>query len=150
MKKTTGEARQAAGDVSEVAWMVGRAVSCVTAQQNVTWQFSLGRDAGFDVDCPWRLLERGKMLLGSEDPGRRAGLSGMVQEAARMAEQLSQVTITKVEIREGTRDLVIDFSGDRRLEILPCSGLRPGWRVRSAPGETISAHGEARPAKAKR
>jgi len=130
--------------------MVGQLISCVTAQQNATWQFSLGRDAGLDVDCPWRLLERGKILLGSEDPGRRAGLSGMVQEAARMAEQLSQVTITKAEIREGTRDLVIDFSGDQRLEILPCSGLRPGWRVRSAPSEAISAHGDTRPAKAKR
>lgn len=146
MKKTTTEAGQPDG----LAWMVGHSISCVTAQQNATWQFSLGRDAGLDVDCPWRLLERGKILLGSEDSGRKGSLAGMVQEAARAAEQLSQTTITGVEIREGTRDLVIVFSGDRRLEILPCSGLRPGWRVRSAPGEAISAHGEARPSKAKR
>ncbi len=130
--------------------MVGQSISCVTAQQNATWQFSLGRDAGLDVDCPWRLLERGKILLGSEDSGRKGSLAVMVQEAARAAEQLSQTTITGVEIREGTRDLVIDFTEERRLEVMPCSNLRPGWRLRAAQGGIISSHSEPRPSKAKR
>jgi hypothetical protein len=52
-----------------------------------SWRFDFGGRTTLDVRCPWRILEKGRIVLGNADDGQQFGLASPVdakQEALRL------------------------------------------------------------------
>jgi hypothetical protein len=128
------------GDI-DFSWMVGRVIIEVSLLEGGFWRFHFGPDSSIDTQCPWRILEHGRVAVSGEDHGQQFGLPAPVDAVARATLLIASVSITAVELRKGTADILIDFAGDRRLEIIPFSSGYEGWQVRDPFGVSFYAHG---------
>jgi hypothetical protein len=124
----------------DFSWMVGRHVE-VSFSEPSMWVFSFGDSLGISVECPWRLLERGQIAVSGADHRQQFGLPAPVDSAARASSLLAGLAVRRVEVREGTADLFIDFDEDRRLEIIPFSSGYESWQVSAPTGKQVIAQG---------
>ena len=124
----------------DLSWMVGKHIT-VSFSEFSTWVFSFGDSLGISVDCPWRLLEHGRIVISGDDHRQQFGLPAPVDAAERASSLLNDKVIRLVEVREGTADLLIDFDGNIRLEIIPFSSGYESWQVSAPTGKHIVAQG---------
>jgi hypothetical protein len=127
-------------DQFDFSWMVGRHVE-VSFSEPSMWFFAFGDSFGISVECPWRLIHKGGIAVSSEDHRQQFGLPAPIDAVARAALLLADAMVWRVEVREGTADLIIDFDGDRRLEIIPFSSGYESWQVSAPTGKSIVAQG---------
>lgn len=79
------------------------------------------------MECPWRILQQGRTTLSSDDYGQQYGLPAPIDAAAEATKLLSAIDIDAAQLRVGANDILIDFSDDVRLEIIPISsGTKAG------------------------
>ena len=124
----------------DFSWMVGRYVE-VSFSEPSMWFFAVGDSLGISVECPWRLFHHDGIAVSGDDHRQLFGLTAPIDAAAHVTSLLAGVAIRRVEIRETTADLLIDFDGDRRLEIIPFSSGYESWQVSSPGGKRIVAQG---------
>lgn len=124
----------------DFSWMVGKLVK-VSFSEPSTWVFSFGDSLGISVECPWRLLEHGRIVISGDDHQQQFGLPEPVDAAERASSLLNNKVIRRVEVREGTADLLIDFDGNIRLEVIPFSSGYESWQVSCPTGKNIVAQG---------
>ena len=120
--------------------MVGRHVR-VSFFEPAIWYFNLGDSLCIGVECPWRLLRGGAIAVSNEDHLQQYGLPAPIDAAERATSLLAGFVIQRVEIREGTSDLLVDFEGDCPLEIIPFSSGYENWQVSMPSGKSIFAQG---------
>jgi hypothetical protein len=125
----------------DLSWMVGRVISAVAVHEPTLWNFTLDSDANIGVECLWRIIERDKVVVTSEDHRQQFGLPAPVDAAARGAALLAGQGITSVQLREATADILIDFGGHLRLEIIPTSAGYESWQLRDPHGTCYVAQG---------
>ena len=113
--------------------MIGRSIE--TCVLDGRWAFSMGAEIELDVDCPWRLLEHGRIKFSGTDGGSsfETGLPEYSPDGA--SKLLAGKRIRGIEMRTGTLDLVLDFGSGLRLEILPTALGYEAWEFH-APGRT--------------
>lgn len=121
------------GDI-DLSWMVGRSISGIELHEPSPWAFDFGGGAWITVECLWRLVERGRIVCCSEDHGHQFGLPVPVDAAEACRAVLAGRRIVNVELREATADLVIEFTGDGRLEFIPNSSGYESWQLRDPTG----------------
>lgn len=98
------------------------------------------------MECPWRILQQARTTLSSDDHGQQYGLPAPINAAAEATKLLSAVDIDAAQLRAGTNDILIDFSDDVRLEIIPISSGYEGWQMMirsvqsSSPGVAGKSH----------
>ena len=119
--------------------MVGRHVEVSFSEPSI-WFFAFGDSLGISVECPWRLIHEGGIAVSSDDHHQQFGLPAPIDAAARATSLLGDAAVQRVEVRESTADLFIDFDDEQRLEIIPFSSGYESWQV-SAPTGRIVAQG---------
>jgi hypothetical protein len=127
-------------DPFDFTWMVGRRAQ-VSFGEPATWFVGLGDSLSISVDCPWRLIHDGGIAVSSDDHRQQFGLPAPIDAAGRASSLLAGAVVRRVEVREGTADLFIDFDGDRRLEIIPFSSGYESWQVSTPSGKQVIAQG---------
>jgi len=125
----------------DFSWMVGRAVTSVTFDEPVSWTFCFGDKGHIIVQCPWRILENGRMVCSIEDHRQPYGLPAPIDAAAEATELLSAAKIVRAQLREGTLDILVEFSGHLRLEIIPMSRGYESWQLTDPFGTEFFAGG---------
>ena len=125
----------------DFSWMVGGKIEEVRFNEPTQWVFAFDRQAGIGAECPWRLLKDGRALISSEDHQQRYGLPAPLDSAAEAQLALRAQTVTDVEIRDGTADLILQFTGGLRLEVIPISSGYESWGVTSPAGLRVIAQG---------
>jgi hypothetical protein len=105
-----------------------------------SWRFEFEGRTTLDVRCPWRIIEKGRIVLGNVDDGKQFGLPSRVDakgEALRLlAERIATVTI-----RENTADLVLELESGTYFEIFNSSSGYEGWECSSKNGLLLVARG---------
>jgi hypothetical protein len=125
----------------DLSWMVGRTITDVSFMEPVHWTFSFGEKGYIGVQCPWRILKQGRTTLSSDDHRQQYGLPAPIDAAAEATKLLSAVVIDAAQLRVGTSDIFIDFSGNLRLEIIPISSGYEGWQIMDPFGTEFFAQG---------
>ncbi len=130
-------------DPFDFSWMVGRQVE-VSFSEPSRWFFAMGDSLGITVECPWRLIHKGRIGVSGDDHQQQFGLPAPIDAAAGATSLLAGALVQFVEVREGTADLLIEFDRDRRLEIIPFSSGYESWQVSAPAGKSIVARGGGR------
>ena len=101
----------------DLSWMLGRAIAEVTFIAPTPWCFRLGEGGEIRTDSVWRIVDGGRIVLSSEDHGHQYGLPAPIDAEAVCRSLIANVRISRAEVREETRDIVIVFESGARLEI---------------------------------
>jgi hypothetical protein len=128
-------------DSVHVEWIVGRCLVSVKLNEPCQWVFSFMPRLVIEVECPWRLLKDGCLRISCEDHLQQYGLPAPLDAGAIATDLLHSQSITDVRIRDGTADLLIDFSDDFRLEVIPFSSGYENWSVTTPTGGQIIVQG---------
>lgn len=112
----------------DLGWLVGRTLSEVERLGPCTWRFGFGPDAEVRAECPWRIL-RGGIVLSNEDHGHRYGLPAPVDAEAECRTLIGGAAVRSVHVWAESRDLVIEFGPNLRLEFIPLSSGYESWHV---------------------
>ena len=121
--------------------MVNRTIQEVRFNEPTQCSFSFSPTIGIWAECPWRLLQAGRVAISSEDHLQQYGLPAPLDAAAVASALLESRPITHVQVRDGTADLFLDFSGGIRLEIIPISSGYESWGVTTPSGFEVIAQG---------
>jgi len=128
-------------DRIDFSWMVGRAFADVTFHEPELWVFKLTDSGIICTESLWRIIQSGEFVVCGKDHGHKFGLPAPVDSAARAMSVLSGTIVTAVEIRKDTTDLIIQFNGERRLEIISDSHGYEIWDVNDPFGHRFIASG---------
>jgi hypothetical protein len=129
----------------DVSWMVGRTFTEITLGRYGDCSFRFGEGALIVVDCPWRIVLAGQIVLTSADHGHMYGfMTSPIDAEAQCKSLLQGLTIQSVEVREDTLDMVIRFASGARLEVLPLSSGGENWVVWAPNGDRTIAQGANR------
>ena len=125
----------------DFSWMVGQRITQVSFSEPSPWFFTLGLNRGIRVECPWRILNHGSIVVSHEDHDQKFGLPAPINAVESASSLLVDVEIKEVKVREGTLDILITLAGDLRLEIIPFSSGYEGWQVACPSGHQVIAQG---------
>jgi hypothetical protein len=113
----------------DLTWMVGRTVCFVSFHEPTLWSFNFGQKVCVGVECLWRIVTQGRVALTSQDHGHQFGLPAPIDAVARYTELFSKRRVSAVELRDDTVDLLIEFTDDLRLEVMPDSAGYESWQL---------------------
>jgi hypothetical protein len=88
---------------------------------------------------PWRVISRGRIVLGSVDHNQQFGQPEPVDAVARISKLLEGKIVESVKIDDLTSDLTIQFKGDLRLDVFNNSSGYEGWRYGDRQGLELVA-----------
>lgn len=125
----------------DFSWMVGEQITKISFSEPSQWFFYLGVNRSISVECPWRILNHGSIAVSHDDHNQKFGLPAPIDAVESASSLLVGVKIKKVEVREGTLDILIAFAGDLRVEIIPFSSGYEGWQVTCPSGHQVIAQG---------
>ena len=125
----------------DFSWMVGQRIVQVSFVKPSLWFFSLGDNLGINVECPWRILNQGRIAVSHDDHDQKFGLPEPTDAVESASSLLVGEEIQKVKVREGTLDILITLAGDLDLEIIPFSSGYEGWQVSCPSGHQVIAQG---------
>lgn len=128
-------------DDFDFSWMIGKTISAVAFSEPTLWSFSFGERIGIGAECPWRLLKNGRVEISSEDHLQQYGLPAPLDAAAVAADALRHARVVSADAMPGTADLVLEFTGSRRLEFIPFSSGYESWGVTTPSGWRVIALG---------
>ena len=121
--------------------MVGRSIGQVTLTDPSYWLFQFATGGVISVECHWRILDQGHIAVSDEDHQQQFGLPEPIDAAEVASGLLSPQSVTAVEVREGTADLLISFTQDKQLQIMPFSSGYESWQIQDPFGTSIIAQG---------
>jgi len=120
-------------------WMHGQRITEVSETSGVYWRFSLSACGSITAECLWRLIRDGRIAVTGEDHGQQFGLPAPVDAVSRVTSLLADAAITRIEIREGTADLIIHFDLPFRLEFIATSCGYESWQITASDGSSVVA-----------
>jgi hypothetical protein len=126
--------------MNELAWLVGHRCQSLFRRE-YDWVFAFDDDARLVVECLWRLVEFDRIRVTSEDDGHQFGLPAPVDAAAEVNRRLAGAAVEKVELRQGTLDLELQFSTGHALQIIPNSGGYEAWDLSGGKRQFIAVGG---------
>jgi hypothetical protein len=114
----------------DFSWMVGRVLREVQRYGGGVWRFVFEKPEYIQTQCLWRIARDNRVILTNEDDGHQFGLPAPIDAAMKASEAFASKSIRTVVLREFTADMLIEFVGGLRLEIIPTSGGYESWEVR--------------------
>jgi hypothetical protein len=122
-----------------VEWLIGKVCT------RVYWAYPLNFSFDFEtgvlrVDCLWRIVAGGRLVLTSEDHEQQFGLPAPRDAYTEATTMLGGRRVTAARLREETADLLVEFDGGLLLEVLSASSGYEPWQL-SAPGVLLVAMG---------
>jgi hypothetical protein len=128
-------------DKFDLNWIIGRSIVAVRLNEPSQWLFELEPKINIGAECPWRILKNGQIQISSEDHLQKYGLPTPLDAGTFATELLGSHTITNIEIRNSTADLLIKFTDELQLEIIPFSSWYESWGISTPSGFRIVAQG---------
>jgi hypothetical protein len=125
----------------DFSWMVGRRISEVSLLEPCAWRFCFGTSEYIAVFCLWRIIRDGRVIRTCQDHGHPFGLPAAVDAVQEASSLLSRTAVSAVQLREATADILVDFSADLRLEIIPDSSGYESWQVYAPHGRRFVVQG---------
>jgi hypothetical protein len=116
----------------DLSWLREQAVIAVEPGPH-SWVFRFSGGGSLRAECPWRIVAKGGVALGSEDHQQKFGLSEPVDAIKKALSLLSPRQVIGARIQPETCDLIVEFSAEARLELFNDSSGYEGWTL-SAPG----------------
>jgi hypothetical protein len=104
------------------------------------WTFDFGT-AGLTVNCPWRILSEGAIVLGESDHGQKFGLPAPVDVSSQTLRIMTNRKIEDIEISEHTGDLCIKFSSNTQIDVFNDSSGYEGWNYADRDGVQVIGMG---------
>lgn len=104
------------------------------------WHFHF-TSAGLIIECPWRVVNKGVVVLGADDDGQRFGLPEPVSVLQQFPKLIENSIVTDLKLHDETADLSIFFGDDLRLEAFNDSSGYEGWKFSDAKGMEVIATG---------
>jgi hypothetical protein len=118
----------------------GTGLKSLEAPAEGVWHFSFGC-AGLTVECPWRVVAKGVVVLGARDDGQKFGLPEPVSVLQEFPKLVHNVVVTGVTVDDETADLSIIFGDDLRLDAFNESSGYEGWNYGDTKAVMIVATG---------
>lgn len=125
----------------DASWMVGRRIERVELFEPSQWRFGLGAEIGIGVECPWRLRKDGRIAISSEDHMQKYGLPKPLDAVAVAGDLFAANSIVRVDICDGSTDLLIGLTGGLQFEVLPISSGYESWNIFGPSGIQVIAQG---------
>jgi hypothetical protein len=91
------------------------------------WQFCFAA-GDLLVECPWKAIEAGSVVLASGDHQQKYGLPEPIDAPSRIRELLKDRVVEGVEVDSATSDLSLTFTRDFRFEVFNDSSGYEGWK----------------------
>ncbi len=123
----------------DLSWLLQR--RCRTISIDVSGAYFDFEGASLTLECPWRIMARGRIMLGSVDHAQKFGHDTPVDAAATAASILGDRKIQYVQVLPNSSDLVLDFGNGLRLEAWNNSSGYEGWTAHGPDNQRIVALG---------
>jgi hypothetical protein len=86
------------------------------------WRFNFKNNVSISASTLWRLLKDDKIVLVSTDNGQQFGLPKPVDTVNEFTQLLTGQTLTKIQIKKKTADLILTLTNGFEIEIFISSG----------------------------
>src|SRR5262249_15231045 len=116
----------ASGPNELLSWLTGRKFLSLT-RRDFDWVFAFEHETRITVECLWRLLEKGRVRLTSEDNGQKFGLPAPIDAAAEVNHRIKGELVKRAELRAGVLDLELHLERGCILQIIPNSSGYEAW-----------------------
>jgi hypothetical protein len=126
--------------MESLAWLANHRLESVE-RRVYPWNFTFSDQVTLGVECLWRLLENGRIVLTSCDHEQKFGLSSPVDAAFELNGKIANGKIESVELEPDTLDLTLVFTSGHRLEIIPDSSGYEAWQLVWSAGHLIAMGG---------
>lgn len=84
--------------------------------------FNFKNNVSFSASTLWRLLKDDRIVLVSADHGEQFGLPKLVDAVNEFTQLLTGQTLTKIQIKKNTADLILTMTNGFEIEIFISSG----------------------------
>jgi hypothetical protein len=135
----TGDLKLDAADLMRRS-LVGASLEVLEQPAEGVWQFDFVR-SGLTIECPWRIVANGAVVLGALDHGHQFGLPVPVDVIEQTLKILNGKTVENIEIGPETADLGIIFRGETRIDVFNSSSGYEGWNFGDREGLSLIALG---------
>jgi hypothetical protein len=125
----------------DISWLFGQSITEVVRTETASWRFRFNDGSEIRPACLWRLVRSRAIAVTSEDHGHPYGLGVPVDAAGRCRSLLDGLKVRKAEVHDDTRDILLHFDDDTRLEILPLSSGYESWDIIEPSGRQAFAQG---------
>lgn len=112
----------------DMSLLSGRQLASVLKQE-YSWAFVFSDDLTLQVECLWRLIVSGRIMITSEDHGHQFGLPAPVDCVEVLRQNVVGTKVTGVKVRAGTIDVTLEFGPDRSVEVIPTSAGYEAWQL---------------------
>ena len=106
-----------------------------------SWSFDFGGKAGLTVQCPWRIVNKGGIVVSGKDHGHKFGLKEPVDVSRLALDMLSKRRVEMVVITHTTADLVVYFTDKVELQLFNDSAGFEGWGIGTKSGLNVIGMG---------
>ena len=120
--------------------MRGAGVRDLQQVAEAVWQFDFER-AGLTIECRWRIVSGGSVVLASSDHGQKFSLPAPVDLILATLEKLKGLTVEAIDIHSETADLRLAFGGGTRIDTFNDSSGYEGWNYSDRTGVMLVAQG---------
>lgn len=107
-----------------------------------SWQFVFGEGCSLTVECPWRIVDGGRIAVAHSDHLQQFGLPKPVDVPTETLRQLSDSKVVNVTIGQETCDLSIEFERGARFEAFADSSGYESWRIQEPDGAILVGRNE--------
>jgi hypothetical protein len=118
----------------------GSSVVSVEHDAEDSWRLNF-EAAGLNIQCPWRLVSNGAVVLGGSDHGQKFGLPQPVDVTVETLRLLNGQIVESARIDEATADLCLTFAGNIRVDVFNDSSGYEGWTFADQRGTWLVAQG---------
>lgn len=109
----------------DISLLLGKRLDQVD-KDDFSWGFTFSGGLNLRVECLWRLLVSGKVVITSEDHGQQFGLPAPVDCVGELR-RIEGVSVTSAKVRAGTVDIALDFGDIATLEVIGTSAGYEAW-----------------------
>ncbi|MDX1930614.1 MAG: DUF6188 family protein [Pirellulaceae bacterium] len=105
------------------------------------WVLTFEDHSTVQIECLWRLLRNGRIVLTGEDHGLQFGMAAPIDAANSCNIQLAGRAISSIELTQGTLDLTFTLEGSLVLQIIPDSSGYEAWNANTPNGFIVAVGG---------
>ncbi len=110
-------------------------------KKNYTWLFVFSADVSIATESAWRVIERHRIVVGSEDHDQRFGRPSPVNAGNEVLTRAQGGIVEAVSVAADTGDLTISFSTTTYLQLLQLSSGYESWRLVANGQQTVCTGG---------
>ncbi len=110
----------------DISLLLGQRLEQVV-KDDFSWGFAFSGGLSLRVECLWRLLVTGRVVITSEDHGHQFGLPAPVDCVGELRRRVEGIPITRATVRARTVDISLDFGEVATLEVIATSAGYEAW-----------------------